>query len=265
MTSAKADQAEVSLVMPCYNEEECLPRTAGELLQAFAKRGIALQLVLVDNGSRDRTGAIIDELIAQGQPVTKVTVQVNCGYGNGVLEGLRACSAPWVGFLCADGQVTAEDTAMICELVRATTAPTLAKVRRRFRKDSWRRKLVSVLYNLGMQFVFGWLGSIDLNGNPKVLPRKLYEAMKLESRDWFLDPEIVIKAKYLGVPVLERDVEGQLRQGGRSNVRYITCLEFGKNILRYRFGAAMREWKKSLRAAGVRKWTNVPNPGDPAR
>jgi hypothetical protein len=95
--------------------------------------------------------------------------------------------------------------------------------------------------------LFGSLGSLDLNASPKVLPRESVLAMQLESKDWFLDPELMIKAKYLGLRVLERDVEGLARAGGTSNVRYSTCLQFVKNILRYRFGSAIRAWKKSLR------------------
>ena len=247
MTTASKSPAAVSLVMPCYNEEACLRATAGELLNAFKATGVALELVLVDNGSRDGTGAIIDELIAQGRSVVKVTVNVNLGYGNGVLQGLRACTAPLIGYLCADGQVAAAEAVRTYQEARDATEPALAKVRRRFRQDSWRRKLVSILYNFGMQFVFGWLGSIDLNASPKVFPRQALAPLNLESRDWFLDPELMIKAKQLGLKILERDVEGLPRAGGKSNVRYSTCLQFARNILRYRFGGEHRAWKRSVR------------------
>lgn len=260
MAPADQSRSAVSLVVPCYNEEDCLRQTATELVEAFAASNIPLQLVLVDNGSRDATGAIIAELIREGQPVTSATVDVNIGYGNGILEGLKQCTAPFVGFLCADGQVSAVDTAQACAKAIAAERPILVKVRRRFRKDSWRRKLVSVLYNFGMQFVFGWLGSIDLNGNPKVLPRSVLQAMNPQSRDWFLDPEIMIKARAMGITVLENDVEGRLRQGGKSHVRYVTCLEFARNILRYRFGSPLREWKKTLRRAAAQAGA-VASPG----
>ncbi len=242
-------QPAVSLVMPCYNEEACVRQTASELVKTFAAKNIPLQLVLVDNGSRDRTGEIIDELIAQGLPITRTTVPINLGYGHGIIEGVKQCTAPLVGYLCADGQVAAEDAVNTYELACSASFPVLAKVRRRFRKDSWRRKVVSVIYNLGMQIVFGWLGSVDLNASPKILQRESLLAMELQSMDWFLDPELMIKAKYLGLKVLERNVEGRLRQGGKSNVRYTTCLQFVKNILHYRFGGVLREWKKSVRQA----------------
>jgi glycosyltransferase involved in cell wall biosynthesis len=233
---------DLSLVMPCYNEEACLQLTATELAQAFAEESVQLQLVLVDNGSRDRTGQVIDHLSALGLPITKATVPVNLGYGYGVLQGLNHCTAPLVGYLCADGQVGPKDVLNLYRLALATDEPMLAKVRRRFRKDSWRRKLISIIYNAGMQCLFGWLGSIDLNGNPKILRRENLLSMGLQSRDWFLDPEIMIKSKRLRLKVVECDVEGQLRQGGKSNVRLSTCFEFLKNIVRYRMGP-LRVWQ----------------------
>jgi len=253
MNAPAKGSPEVSVVMPCYNEEACIRQTASQLLDAFAAEGIAVQLVLVENGSRDRTGAVMDELIAEGRAITKVVVAVNRGYGYGVLQGLRACTAQYVGYLCADGEVPPESAVITYRNARAATGPVLAKVRRKYRKDSWRRKLVSILYTVNMIGVFGWLRSVDLNSSPKIMRREIYEKMKLESNDWFLDPELMVKAAYLGLPVVENPVECHLRAGGKSNVRWTTCLEFMKNILRFRLGAHLKGWKKEIRAGAAAK------------
>lgn len=247
---ATVENPEFSLVMPCYNEEACLRTTARALLHAFQNHKIQFELVLVNNGSRDSTGAIIDELIAEGLPVTKVHVPVNQGYGHGILEGLRACNAPIIGYACADGQVSAEDTVRVYKLIQGTDGRMLVKVRRRFRKDGWLRKANSIAYNSLMLLLFGRLEAIDLNGSPKIFSRESFRKMQLRSKDWFLDPEIMIKAKHLDLMVLEMNVRGVQRQGGKSNVRLRTCVEFVKNILRYRFGGTIRRWKKSLRQGG---------------
>jgi glycosyltransferase involved in cell wall biosynthesis len=251
-------QPRLSLVVPCYNEEACLRETACELIEAFTARGIPLQLVLVDNGSLDRTGQIIDQLVAQGLPVTKVCVAANCGYGHGILEGLKRCTAPLVGYLCADGQVSSGAAVEAYRLACEAGAPILVKVRRRIRKDSWRRKLVSACYNFGMPLFFGWLGTIDLNASPKILPREYAQAMALQSKDWFLDPELMIKSRHLGLGVTEFDVPGELRRGGKSNVRLSTCWEFAKNIWRFRFGGGLRQWMESVEPHEVFAETHRP-------
>ena len=242
----RVKKPDVTLVLPCYNEEAAIGRTAPELMEVFNADGLDIQLVLVDNGSGDRTGAIIDDLVESGYPVKKVAHETNQGYGGGILSGLKAGDAPIVGYLCADGQVSAKDALMAYHLLRGKEATTLAKVRRRFRRDSWRRKLASSIYNIMMQVLFGWLGAIDINGSPKLFSREIFDAMDLRSGDWFLDPEIIIKAKHLGLKILEVDVEGHMRRGGASNVKIRTCLEFLFNIFLYRFGGKIGRLKRDL-------------------
>jgi dTDP-4-dehydrorhamnose 3,5-epimerase-like enzyme len=239
---------QLSLVLPCYNEEECLFATASALAEAFVEEGIRLELVLVDNGSRDGTSAVIDALVARGLPVAKVTVPVNRGYGHGIRAGLERCTAPLVGYLCADGQVAPEDVVRTFRLMEGREERVMAKVRRRFRQDSWKRKIVSVHYNLLMLLAFGWTGALDVNGSPKILSREVLRRMRLVSDDWFLDPEVVVKARALGLRTIEIDVEGYARSGGTSHVRRDTVLEFLRNIWRYRFGAGLRAWRREVAA-----------------
>jgi hypothetical protein len=76
--------------------------------------------------------------------------------------------------------------------------------------------------------------------------------MDLQSKNWFLDPEMMIKAQYLGVQVLEMNVFARMRSNGLSHVRPSACVEFFVNLLRYRFGGALTEWRNGRRAARVR-------------
>jgi dolichol-phosphate mannosyltransferase len=239
--SAEAARPELSLVLPCYNEAESIRNTVVRLAEAFRQRNIRAELVLVDNGSLDETGKIIDELRNEGLSVVKETIAVNQGYGNGILCGLQSCKGVLVGFLCADGQVEAQDVIKIYEIAAHAKTPKLVKVRRRFRMDGMTRKLVSIAYNLLATALFGGLGSIDINGNPKILPREYLERMNLRSKDWFLDAEVLIKAKRLGLEVYELNVMAQMREEGTSHVRANTCWEFVVNLLRYRFGAGRVE------------------------
>lgn len=237
---------ELSLTIPCYNEEASIGETAPALVRAFEEAGVALELILVDNGSTDNTAEVIDDLIAGGLPATKVTIEENTGYSPGIIRGLEACSAPIIGFVHADGQVAANDVVMVYRLMERREQRVLAKVRRRFRGDSWRRKIVSIIYNGLMQVTFGWLGAIDINGSPKMFSRETFHKMRLQSKDWFLDPEIILKAKWLGIRVIEIDVEGRPRAGGVSHVRRQTMWEFLCNICRYRFGSTLRRWYREV-------------------
>ena len=255
VTDDTKETPDVSLVMPCYNEEDCLEGTVPPLVEAFQRAGIALQLVLVDNGSTDQTGPIIDRLVSQGLPITKGVVDVNQGQGLGILTGFPLCRGKYTGYLCADGQVAPSDVVALYGIIQSRAVPTLVKVRRRYRQDSWLRKFVSVIYNVMMHLLFPGMPCRDVNGNPKILSSDVLKILKLTSRDWFLEAEVMLKARYLKLPVVEVDVAGLPREGGYSHVRVSTVIEFLKNIFSYRLGGPWRVWRRD--AASMRDFIHA--------
>jgi len=234
---------DLSFIMPCYNEEEIIGYTIPKLVKAFAAAGHTLELVAVDNGSSDRTGELIAEMAAEYPGIVPHRVEVNEGYGNGVISAIPLCTAPWVGIIPADGQVDAEDVVRLYETVATANRPLIAKVRRRFRMDGLFRKLVSISYNVFVRLLWPRLQSIDVNGSPKLLPRDVMVAMDLQSKDWLLDPEIMIKAHYMGLHVLEFNVFGRMRSAGLSHVHPTTVWRFFHRLLIFRFS---RQWRPSM-------------------
>jgi glycosyltransferase involved in cell wall biosynthesis len=236
----------LSLVMPCYNEDAIVGQTVRRILAAFDRAGIPLELVTVDNGSADRTGEILAALARDDARVMPRRVERNVGYGNGVLSGLPHCRAPWIGIVPADGQVDAEDIVRLYEDAVASGEVVLAKARRRFRMDGLARKFVSVAYNVFFRVLWRGVDSLDINGLPKIMPHEVVRRMALSSRQWFLDPEIMIKSQYLGIRVLEYNVFARMRGSGLSHVRVSTCWEFFVSLLRYRFSGELRAWRRSI-------------------
>lgn len=243
---SRQESASLSLVMPCYNEEAIVAQTIRRLLQAFERAEIPIELVTVDNGSRDRTLTILQELSARHREIVVVRVDENIGYGNGVLTGLPHCTAPWVGVIPADGQVDAEDTVRLYEDAVATGEVVLAKARRRFRMDGLQRKVISIGYNLFFRLLWPRIESLDINGLPKIMPRAVMERLSPTSRQWLLDPEIMIRAHLLGVRVMEYNVFARMRGSGLSHVRASTCWEFVKGVLKLRFSPELRRWRAEV-------------------
>jgi glycosyltransferase involved in cell wall biosynthesis len=234
---------DISLVMPCYNEEAIVGQTIRRTLMAFRGAGHRLQLVAVDNGSRDRTGEIIQEYVDAGHPVVHVRVEKNQGYGFGILSGIPSCTAPWIGFIPADSQVDAHETVHLFEEALACEEPVVAKARRRFRMDGFTRKVVSVTFNTLFRALWPRIHTFDVNGLPKIVPRDVVRRMRLSSKDWFLDPEIMIKSHYLGVRCIEYSVFARMRSRGLSHVSAGTCVNFFSGLLRYRFSGELSAWR----------------------
>jgi glycosyltransferase involved in cell wall biosynthesis len=234
-TGATVSQVpDVSLIMPCYNEEDNVGYTIPRLVEAFRQAGHAIQLVAVNNGSVDRTAQALRDLAARYPEITIGHVEKNIGFGNGLLTGIPLCTAPWVGTVAADGQVDAEDVVRLFEATSSTRGDVLGKVRRRFRMDGLARKLVSVSYNSFVHVLWPTVGSWDVNGQPRMIARQLLLDMRLESVNWFIDPEMIIKAHHMGVRILEVNVFARMRGNGLSHVKATTCWEFLRCLLAFR-------------------------------
>ena len=245
------DMPDLSLIMPCYNEEGGAGVTARRLVRAFRQAGLRLELVAVDNGSHDRTGEVLGRIAADLPEVITHRVEINEGYGNGVLQGIPLTHADWVGSIPADGQVDAEDVVRLFETAAATDGKVIAKVRRRFRMDGLHRTLVSVAYNSYFRLLWPRIYSLDVNGSPKLMPRRYLLAMRLESKGWCLDPEIMVKAHLMGLRVHELNAFARQRESGASHVRAATLWEFFVTLLGMRFSRQAAEWKRELAGAAA--------------
>jgi dolichol-phosphate mannosyltransferase len=243
--------ADLSLIMPCYNEEQVIGYTIPRLCRAFQAAGYRLELVACDNGSSDRSGEILAELADHGLPIVIHRVEHNEGYGKGVLDSLPRCSAPWIGIIPADGQVDAEDVVRVYESVARSDGRVLAKVYRRFRLDGPVRALVSFFYNLFMRLLWPQLGLSDVNGSPKMMHASVIRAMKLRSKDWLLDPEMMIKAQIMGLKIIEMNVFARMREHGMSKVQATTVWTFVRKLLRFRFGREMANWRREWEQRGA--------------
>lgn len=242
--AVKTAGPDLSFIVPCYNEEGIVGYTLKRLHSAFTEAGYALELVVVDNGSTDRTGEVVAEFAKTHPLVVVHRVEKNQGYGWGIISGIPLCTAPWIGLIPADGQVDAEDVVRLYEAVVVTDGNVVGKARRRFRMDGLYRKLVSTSYNVFVRMLWPGLGSIDVNGTPKLLPATAIREMELTSRGWLLDPELMIKAHYMGMRVMELNVFSRMRGNGVSHVSTTTCWEFLHNLLYFRFS---REWRRNFR------------------
>lgn len=238
MTAPAVGEVAVSLVIPCYNEGAVVERTAPPLLRALGALGPTCEIVLVDNGSTDDTAAAIARLCASDDRFRAARVDVNRGYGLGVLTGYAAAAGVCVGHIPADGPVAPEDVARLARLTLAGGPGTFVTAVRLGRADTGVRRIVSRFYNGIFRVLFGDL-TRDINGTPKFMHRVDLERIAPTSEDYFLEAEMMIKATRLRLTMVPVDVQSLHRPGGRSKVsaRLIrVCFEFLRNLVRARIG-----------------------------
>ena len=221
---------ELSIAIPLYNEERNIRAVFDDLLNSFRSAGVSFELVLVNNGSVDRTGELIEQLAASHPGIRPVHLEKNQGYGGGILEGLARCTGRYIGFTAGDGQVRAEDHVRVFQKLRDESLD-LCKASRIERHDGFKRLLITRVYNVMFPLLFRGCLVRDINGFPKIFRREAFESLAIQSRDWFIDAEIVIKAAGRGMKIGEVPVVFHARGHGDSNVNWRTVVEFMRNIL----------------------------------
>lgn len=223
-----------SLIIPAYNEEENIGIVVTNLVVALRTSGNPFEIVVVDNGSTDGTSGVLESICREIPEVRTTRVFSNQGYGNGILAGLRVAEGQTLGWMHADNQVSPTDVLLIYQNLNRKNLD-FCKAVRVDRDEHWMRIIQSRVYNIFFRLLFG--GALrDINGTPKFFKRELYEGLNLHSRDWFLDPEIVIKALRRGAKIGEVEVKWGMRPGGSSHVSSGAWLQFVKNLIKYKIG-----------------------------
>jgi glycosyltransferase involved in cell wall biosynthesis len=200
----------LSIFFPCYNEEgniERVTRAALDVAPRFAER---FEIILVDDGSSDRTGEISDSLAAEVSQVRAVHNRPNLGYGGAVARGLTESQMEWIFFTDGDGQF---DIGELPKLVELLDRCDLAVGYRVNRADNAIRRLNAFCWGVLIRALFG-LKVRDIDCAFKLLPKSLINAIELHSGGAMISAELLAKAKYRGLRIAEVGVNHHPRTAG---------------------------------------------------
>ncbi len=231
MQSNSSSDIEFSVIVPEHNEAENLTILLPRLYLELSKLPVSFEIVLVDNASTDRSAQVIAEF-QKTMPELRLVLEPKLGYGRAVLLGLKEARGVTLGIMRSDNQEKVEDLALMYLSLTKEKKDLYKAIRRTRTNDGLKRVVVSIVYNTLFKILFN-LKSRDLNATPKVFTRQFYESVHLVSEDWFIDPEIVIKAERLGYSVGETYIEYLPRLSGTSNVRFRHILEFLMNMIKW--------------------------------
>jgi glycosyltransferase involved in cell wall biosynthesis len=205
----------LSLVMPAYNEAGNIERAVRAATAAGAQAG-TYEVVVVDDGSRDQTGERLAALAAElGPRLRVVRHEKNRGYGAALRSGFAAAEGDLVFYTDSDNQFDLSELASVIPLMREWDAVLGYRIDR---KDARRRLLSSWVFNRLSCSVFD-LSVRDLNCSFKLFRREVLRALPLESDDFFIDTEMVVRLHRAGFRYVERGVTHLPRLSGRSTVR----------------------------------------------
>jgi glycosyltransferase involved in cell wall biosynthesis len=204
----------LSLVMPAFNEAAGIADAVAEAHEALAGLGYDFEVLVVDDGSTDETAGHVAELTALWPRVRLLRHPQNLGYGAALRTGFEASRFELVAFTDADGQFFLEDLEPLVELA---DVHHVVVGRRMDRQDPWRRRFLSWGYNVLARLVLG-TGVRDCDCALKVFQRDALQYLLPESRGFFVNSEMLCRARQLGLAVAEVGVRHRARRSGTSKV-----------------------------------------------
>jgi glycosyltransferase involved in cell wall biosynthesis len=199
-------------VVPAYNEEATIGAVVRGLLAVLPTVAVRHEVVVVDDGSGDRTAAVVGGIAADERRVRLVRHDTNRGYGAALRSGLDASREPWCFFVDGDGQFEPR------ELVRLTSAARHADViagYRARRADAAFRRLCGRLWSWLMRVLLA-VPVRDVNCAFKLVRREVLAAVALESAGALVNAELLGKAVRRGFRVCEVPVSHRPRHHGRA-------------------------------------------------
>jgi glycosyltransferase involved in cell wall biosynthesis len=204
----------LSYFFPAHNEEANLRGLVEEALEALPALAEAFEIVIVDDGSRDATGRIADELAAaQPAVVRAVHHPTNLGYGAALRSGFRAARHDHIAFTDGDRQFRVADLATLIERLSAGDAPDVVAGYRIKRADPFVRTLYARIYRLANRIWFG-LRVRDVDCACKLFRRPALEGLSVESGGAFFSAELLIKLQAAGRRIAEVGVPHHPRTAG---------------------------------------------------
>lgn len=204
----------ISLVIPAFNEAAVIARAVREADDALGRRFAGYEILVVDDGSTDATAAVARTAAAVRPNVRVITHGTNRGYGAALRTGFTAAAGDLVAFTDADCQFDLADLGVLAPLT--DRVPVVVGYRAN-RQDPWRRKFLSRGYNRLARTLLG-TGVRDVDCALKVFRRDAVLRLLPESRGFFVNTEMLTRARQLGLAVAEVPVTHRPRAGGASKV-----------------------------------------------
>jgi glycosyltransferase involved in cell wall biosynthesis len=208
-----ADES-LSLILPAYNEEAVILQAIREADEALAQLVPSYEILVVDDGSRDHTARIVTEAAAARPAVRLLRHPENRGYGAALRTGFEAARFELVAFTDADCQFHLTDLGSLMPL---TQRFGIVVGYRLGRQDPWQRRFFSWGYNV----LTRWLlktGVRDCDCALKLFRRGVLRDILPQSRGFFVNTEMLSRARHLGYPLIEVGVRHRPRLKGASKV-----------------------------------------------
>jgi glycosyltransferase involved in cell wall biosynthesis len=229
----------LSVVLPAWNEEANIATTTAQVVTTLSRIAPDFEVIIVDDGSGDRTGALADELAATDPRVRVVHHAVNRGYGAAVISGFDAAAKELVFFMDSDGQFDIADITRLIAPFESGDADVILGYREHRRDPPMRilnawawKRLVSCLFGLRVR---------DIDCAFKLMPTRLVQVADVHAQGAMVNTELLAKFVRMGVTMAQVPVGHYPRRAGKATGAKLGVIVHAFREL-FRLAAKLRAW-----------------------
>jgi len=218
---------ELSVFFPAYNEEKNIEKTILKAVQILKKRAQKWEVVVVNDGSQDKTKEIIDKLAENYKEIRLINHKKNKGYGAALKTGIYSCKYSLICFTDSDGQFNFKE---IDKFLKKITDFDLVIGYRKRRTDKLYRRLLARVLRLANLILFG-INVRDIDCGFKLFKKKIVNKIgELKTESAITETEFIVRAHRAGFKISEVGVthnsriEGE-QTGGKFKVIFKAGME----------------------------------------
>jgi glycosyltransferase involved in cell wall biosynthesis len=200
----------ITIFFPCFNEEQNVERVTCEALDTARQISDDYEIIIVNDGSRDRTAEIAEKLAAEHPRVRAVHHEVNKGYGAALQTGFKNSTKELVFYTDGDGQFKIGEIKNLLPHIERYDIVSGYRIRR---QDPLHRKINAFMWGTMVNMLFK-LNISDVDSAFKLYRRKIFDDIDLTSEGALIDTEILAKARMKGYTITEVGVNHYPRTAG---------------------------------------------------
>ena len=190
----------ISVVLPAHNEEGNIAATVAGCVSYLETNSSDYEVIVVNDGSRDRTREIVEQISSSNPRVVLVNHETNRGYGSALRSGFDKATMEYIFFMDSDGQFDIND---LDRLLPHVSADKVVIGYREDRADSVVRSLNAWLYGMYIYIVFG-LKVKDMDCAFKIFPAAAYGLVRpIKAEGALFSAEFLIKLKRKGYSFIQ--------------------------------------------------------------
>jgi glycosyltransferase involved in cell wall biosynthesis len=207
------DKPDISLFFPVYNDEHTVRTVAMRAIELLDEVADCYEIIIVNDGSPDRSGAVADELASEYKPISVVHHEQNRGYGAAMKSGIAASQYELICMIDGDNEYDVFDL----KKMLAVREFYMLVIAFRYRKlYSTKRIFISFVYNAVLRLVFN-SPFRDISTGIRLMRRSAVQDLNLTSNSPFIGAELTLKSMLRGYPVGEVGIQTFPRSFGHGS------------------------------------------------